>query len=218
MDNKYQINEIFYSIQGEGTRAGLPCTFVRFQGCNLRCTWCDTVYAQEIGSEIKMTYQEIIKKVEKYKCKFIEFTGGEPLLQKEINYLMDHFLQKEYTVAIETNGSVDISSLPKEVIKIIDIKCPSSGMHKKFLKSNLDHLTELDEIKFVIADRIDYDWAKEMIRDKINAWVKSEILLSPAYSLIKPDRLVEWILSDNLPVRFQLQMHKYIWGHDMRGV
>jgi 7-carboxy-7-deazaguanine synthase len=218
MNNTYQINEIFYSIQGEGTRAGLPCIFVRFQGCNLRCSWCDTVYAQEIGSEIKMTYQEIIKKVEKYKCKFIEFTGGEPLLQKDINHLIDHFLQKKYSVAIETNGSVDISSLTKEIIKIMDIKCPSSGMHNKFLFSNLNCLTDRDEIKFVIADRNDYDWAKEIITNKIIDRVNSEILLSPAYSLIEPQKLVEWILSDILPVRFQLQLHKYIWNPDIRGV
>jgi len=218
MNKTYQINEIFYSIQGEGTRAGLPCVFVRFQGCNLRCSWCDTVYAQEIGTGIEMTTEQIIKEVESYNCQFIEFTGGEPMLQRELNELINYFLQKNYTVATETNGSVDISSLPKDVIKIMDIKCPSSGMHKKFLESNLYHLRERDEIKFVIADRYDYDWTKEIIFDKIIDRVKSEIILSPAFSLIKADTLVEWILKDNLPVRFQLQLHKYVWDPERKGV
>jgi 7-carboxy-7-deazaguanine synthase len=218
MNKTYQINEIFYSIQGEGTRAGIPCVFVRFQGCNLRCSWCDTLYAQEIGGGIEMTHDEIIEKVEQYDCKFIEFTGGEPLLQKDLNDLLEYFIQNKYTVAIETNGSIDISALPPDVIRIMDIKCPSSVMHDKFLMGNLDHLTECDEIKFVIADRDDYQWAKDIFQKQIQGKVRSEILFSPAFSLLPAQKLAEWILKDHLSVRFQLQLHKYIWDPERKGV
>jgi len=218
MDYSYNIAEIFYSIQGEGTRAGLPCVFVRFQGCNLRCTWCDTVFAQERHSGKEMTASQIIEQAKEYNCNFIEFTGGEPLLQKNINYLLEHFLSLNFTVAIETNGTLDISKLPKDVIKIMDIKCPSSAAHIPYNNDNIAHLTKNDEIKFVIANRTDYEWAKKNISNITFSEVKSEILFSPAYSLIEPDKLVEWVLNDNLPIRFQLQLHKYIWDPERQGV
>ena len=218
MQTSYKISEIFHSIQGEGKRAGMPCVFLRFQGCNLRCKWCDTEYAQDTKAGKVFTFNQIVKKVESFDCKFIEFTGGEPLLQENIIELIKYFSQKDYTVAIETNGSIDISKLPENVIKIIDVKCPSSGMVKHFNMENLLHINNNDEIKFVIANEDDYEWAKDFYFRKIRDKIKAEIIFSPAYSLLEPKSLAEWILRDGLEVRMQLQLHKYIWHPDERGV
>lgn len=214
---KYQISEIFYSIQGEGSRAGLPCVFIRMQECNLKCKWCDTVYAQDMNSGKTLTFDEIIRKVESYNCDFIEFTGGEPLLQDSVNDLINYFIEKKHTVAIETNGSIDISNIPDSAIKIMDIKAPSSGMEKHFLKTNLKYINSKDEVKFVLSDREDYEWAKNKYSELIQV-CKPEILFSPAYSIIEPEQLAKWILEDKLKVRLQLQLHKYIWDLNMRGV
>ncbi len=218
MPERYPIAEIFYSIQGEGSRAGFPCIFIRFQGCNLRCKWCDTIYAQDINKKCEESFEDIIEKVDQYNCSFIELTGGEPLMHDNINKLIANFLGKGNTVAVETNGSYDISKLHKNVITIMDIKCPSSGMEKKFMSGNLNHLNSNDEIKFVIADQNDYQWAKQFYRKKIQDQINCEILFSPAFSLMQPYILAEWILKDRLNVRFQLQLHKYIWGPDRKGV
>ena len=218
MQTSYKISEIFHSIQGEGKRAGMPCIFLRFQGCNLRCKWCDTEYAQDIKAGKTFTFNQIVKKVESFDCKFIEFTGGEPLLQENFIELIRYFSQKDYTVAIETNGSIDISKLPENVIRIIDVKCPSSGMVEHFNIENLLYINSNDEIKFVIANEEDYEWAKDFYLREIRYKIKAEIIFSPAFSLLEPKSLAEWILRDGLEVRMQLQLHKYIWHPEERGV
>lgn len=217
-DKKYNVSEIFYSIQGEGTRAGLPCIFVRMQGCNLKCKWCDTEYAQDRHGGEMLSFDDIVDKVLSYDCRFIEFTGGEPLLQNNITDLTDHFDKRKYSVAVETNGSIDLSLLNENIIKIVDIKCPSSGMDEHFLPENLKHISANDEIKFVIANRNDYEWAKSFFLENIGENSKAAVLFSPAYSLIEPQELAKWILNDKLNVRLQLQMHKYIWHPAQRGV
>ncbi len=202
-----KIYEIFKSIQGESTYQGLPCTFIRVSGCNLRCKFCDTQEALKRGTELSVA--KIIEYIEKAKTNLIEVTGGEPLLQPDIYELLQ-VLVKKHTVLVETNGSIDIKDLPPEVIKIIDVKCPSSGMSSFMLFSNLNYLSELDEVKFVIWTKRDYDYAKEIIK-KYNLSGK-KILFSPVHKKLSPKKLAKWILEDNLPVRLQIQLHKYIFG------
>lgn len=219
INEKYNVNEIFYSIQGEGTRAGLPCLFIRFQGCNLKCKYCDTIYAQSTDLIPKiMSFKEIIDSVELYNCRFIEFTGGEPLLQNNINLLMSYFCDKNYCVAIETNGTIDIAFLDKRIIKIMDIKCLSSGqdMYNKY--SNILYLNNNDEIKFVISDKNDFNWALETIKKYDIIKKDINVLFSPVYNRIDLKDLANWILDTGLPIRLQLQLHKIIWGESIRGV
>ena len=203
------ITEIFKSIQGESSYAGLPCSFVRTTGCNLRCVWCDTQYAFYGGKE--MTVPEILSAVEPHSCELVEITGGEPLLQSELPQLAEELLRRNHKVLIETSGSLDISVLPTEVIKIMDIKCPESGMMDKMDWKNLERLSPRDEIKFVINSRKDYDWAVQILCDyKLSR--QNLILFSPVYKKMAPELLAEWILEDNLAVRFQIQLHKVLWG------
>ncbi len=216
MSKSLRITEIYYSIQGESTWAGLPCIFIRLTRCNLRCTWCDTTYSFHGGDEV--TIDAILEECAKYDCPLVEITGGEPLVQKECIDLSQALVDAGYEVLIETSGSLPIAPLPAEVIKIMDLKCPGSGECAKNDYSNIDALSPKDEVKFVITDRVDYDWAKEQIAhydlcNRVNA-----VLFAPVFSEIEPKTIVEWICEDNLPVRFQLQMHKFIWPPDQQGV
>ncbi len=216
---QFKINEIFYSLQGEGSRIGVPCVFVRLQGCNLRCSWCDTMYAVEMHHPFTtMSDEEIIKQVTDYDCNFIEFTGGEPIIHKGIAELMSKFCDLGFNVAVETNGSVPLLYIDKRIIKIMDIKCPESGEHNKFLVDNLNYLNRWDEIKFVVASVQDLAYTKEMIElHNLNS-ICDEILISPVTGKIEPKEIAEFILSNKLKVRFQMQLHKIIWDKNARGV
>ena len=210
-----KINEIFYSIQGESSAAGLPTLFVRLTGCNLRCTYCDTEYAFYDGEEF--TVNEAVGKVEEYGCKLVEVTGGEPLMQQDVFPFITQLCDKGFHVMLETGGSLPIEKVDKRVKIIMDLKTPSSGMEKKNLYSNIDFLKPEDEVKFVIGSLDDYNWAKEKV-EKFNLTGKTEVLFSPVFNAVEPKQLVEWILNDKLNVRFQLQIHKYIWEPETRGV
>lgn len=209
-----KINEIFKSIQGETTFQGLPSVFIRTTGCNLRCSWCDTKYAYSEGEDYSV--DELLKIVEKFNCRYVVITGGEPLEQKETPELIKRLINNGYKVLVETNGSKDISIVDPETFKIVDFKCPSSNMSEKMLWGNVQNLSPHDEVKFVIADYNDYVWAKSVI-ESYNLSQICTTLLSPAFGSLKPELMAEWIINDNLPVRMQLQIHKYIWGPDARG-
>jgi len=203
-----ELSEIFYSLQGESSYAGLPCVFVRLAGCNLRCTYCDTQYAYE--PEFTLSIEDIVKEVEKYHpVKLVEITGGEPLLQAKSIELMKLLLKENYDVLLETNNSISLKDVPKEVIKIVDFKTPSSGMSDKTLWDNIQYFQEKDELKFVIADRQDFDWAMEVIR-KYDLQKKT-ILFSPVYNILAKKVLAQWILETKLPIRLNMQLHKLIW-------
>jgi 7-carboxy-7-deazaguanine synthase len=210
------VNEIFLSIQGESTRAGLPCAFVRLTGCNLRCNWCDTDYAFDEGR--KMTVAQVVEQVEAFRCPLVEITGGEPLLQERVYPLIGSLLERGHTVMIETSGASDVSRLDPRVIKIMDLKCPGSGESEKNLWSNLEHLTARDEIKFVIGDRADYEWAREVVATRALAARVHAVLFSCVFGRLEPARLAAWMLHDGVPARLQLQIHKYIWPPDARAV
>ncbi len=207
-----KINEIFKSIQGESTYAGLPCTFVRLAGCNLRCTYCDTNYAYYNGKEL--SDEEIVSKIDEYGVKCVEFTGGEPLLQEETPQMIKNLLDKGYNVLIETNGSICIGCLDKRLNIIMDYKTPKSGMSERMRPKNFDFLKKTDQIKFVLMDESDYNWSKKVISDNNLIERFDNILMAPAYRVLSPKSLVTWVLRDNLPVRVQLQIHKYIWAPD----
>ena len=211
-----KINEIYHSIQGESTSAGRPCVFIRLTYCNLRCAYCDTEYAFYEGRD--MSVQQIIDEVEKYNCKLVEITGGEPLVQMdECLDLMKTLCELGFEVMIETGGSLSIQEIDPRVKIIMDLKCPSSEMEKKNLYENLQYLKLADELKFVIGNREDYEWSVEKIR-KYHLHGKCEILFSVVFGKLEPVELVNWILEDKLDVRFQLQMHKYIWHPETKGV
>ena len=210
-----EVTEIYKSVQGESTYMGLPCIFIRLTGCNLRCVWCDTTHAFHNGE--KLSIQQIIDKVKSYDIKLVEITGGEPLLQKEVFPLMESLLKNEFKVMLETSGSLAINNVPAKVIKIIDLKCPGSGEENKNLWENLNHLTPTDEIKFVIADKADYEWSKKVLQD-YELDKKVTVLFSPVFEKLKLKDLTEWILEDNLPVRLHTQLHKYIWDQKTIGV
>jgi 7-carboxy-7-deazaguanine synthase len=216
ISERLHINEIFYSIQGESTHAGRPCVFVRLTGCNLRCKWCDTEYAFYEGR--RMPIAEVVEIIRGYRCDLVEVTGGEPLLQEGVYPLTDAMLEAGATVMIETSGAVDVSRLDPRVIKIMDLKCPGSGECERNLWNNLDHLTMRDEIKFVVADRADYEWARDAIVARDLAHRAGALLLSPVFGQLDPAALAAWILEDRLPARMQLQMHKQIWPGIPRGV
>lgn len=209
-----KVNEIFKSIQGESTYAGLPCTFVRLAGCNLRCTYCDTSYAYYNGREL--SDEDIMAKIEEYSVKCVEFTGGEPLLQEETPRLLKMLLDKGHDVLVETNGSICIGCLDKRLNIIMDYKTPKSGMSERMRPRNFEFLKKTDQIKFVLMDESDYLWAKDIIINNHLAERFDNILMSPAYGELSPKALVTWVLKDNLPVRVQLQIHKYIWAPDER--
>jgi 7-carboxy-7-deazaguanine synthase len=210
------VNEIFYSIQGESIHSGRPCIFVRLTGCNLRCSYCDTRYAYEQG--IPMDLTEIMNRIAAYKCRLVEITGGEPLLQSQTPVLIHGLLENGYEVMLETNGSLDISRVDGRCIKIVDIKCPTSGESDKNDMKNLKILGSKDQIKCVVGNRMDYDYAKETIDSNCPDFPKDRILFSPLSDRIAPARLAEWILEDNLNVRLHLQLHKIIWPDRERGV
>lgn len=211
-----KVTEIFHSIQGESSWAGLPCVFVRTTGCHLRCVWCDTDYAFYGGQE--MTVAEIVEQVEQIGegCRLVQLTGGEPLLQKEIGLLAQQLLDRGYTVLCETSGSLDIRKLPAAAVKIMDIKCPGSGEVEQNLWSNLDELGPLDELKFVLRDRQDYDWAVGLIAERRLAGHR--LLFAPVSGELEPRDLAEWMLADHVPARLQVQLHKVIWGPHEIGV
>jgi 7-carboxy-7-deazaguanine synthase len=209
-----RVTEIFHSIQGESSHAGRPCVFVRLTGCNLRCRWCDSEYTFTGGE--RMPLDAIMERVHSYGCNLVEVTGGEPLAQAECLDLIQRLADEGFEVLIETSGSIDIAPVDKRAKIILDIKCPGSGEAEKNLWSNLDHLKRDDEIKFVIADRADYEWARKIIQErKLQRWT---ILLSPVWGEMDMKSLAEWMLVDRLPARFQTQLHKHIWGAEARGV
>ena len=210
-----EVTEIYKSVQGESTYMGLPCVFIRLTGCNLRCIWCDTPHAFHDGK--KLSIHQIIDEVKSYDINLVEITGGEPLLQKEVFPLMESLLEKKFKVMLETSGSLAINNVPAKVIKIIDLKCPGSGEENKNLWENLNHLTSTDEIKFVIADKTDYEWSKKVLQD-YELDKKVPVLFSPVFEKLKLKDLTEWILEDNLPVRLHTQLHKYIWDQKTIGV
>ncbi len=213
-----QISEIFFSIQGESSYAGLPCIFIRLYGCNLDCRWCDTEYARRGDETRQMDTSEILGEVARYPCALVEITGGEPLIQEESFTLTKRLLELDYKVLIETNGSVPLAPLDEKAIKIVDVKCPSSGEAASFLMENLAHIGPSDEIKFVIADRGDYDFGKTFIETHL-AGAKSSgagILFSPVSTALDARELAAWILKDGLNVRLQTQLHKEIWDANER--
>ncbi len=215
VETSLKINEIYLSLQGESTRAGLPCVFIRLTGCSLRCHWCDTAYAFHEGAVNPL--EQILSKAEAYGIKLVEITGGEPLEQEGVYPLMDSLLDRGFQVMLETSGAVLMDRVPKAVIKIMDIKCPGSGEDSRNLLENLDYLVKgQDEIKFVIADRADYEFAKDAI--KLHALAgQFTLLFSGVHGDLGPSDLAEWILADRLPVRLNLQLHKYIWPNETKG-
>ena len=210
------VNEIYLSLQGESTFAGLPCVFVRLTFCDLRCTYCDTEYAFYEGK--KRSLGEIVDDVLTYDCPLVEITGGEPLLQRNALPLMAMLADADRTVLLETSGAHDISAVDPRVHRIMDLKTPGSGEVERNLFSNIDYLTSRDEVKFVIGSREDYEWSRTQLRDHRLAGRCRAVLFSPIFGRIDPREIVEWILADKLPVRFQLQMHKFIWTPTQRGV
>jgi 7-carboxy-7-deazaguanine synthase len=211
----FTVSEIFRSIQGESSFAGLPCVFVRLAGCNLRCRYCDTRHALEDGET--MSLEDIVQRVDSYGVNLVELTGGEPLVQDETPRLAEALLERGHQVLVETNGSLDISVLPEGAVRIMDIKCPSSGESQHTMWENIWRLKPYDEVKFVVSDRHDYEWARGIILENFGH-SKTKVLLGTVFGELPTRNLVEWMLEDKLPVRFQLQIHKYIWPHDKRGV
>lgn len=210
-----KITEIFHSIQGESTHAGRPCLFIRLTGCPLRCTWCDTAYAFYGGRD--MTLDEIVAEARASGCPLVEVTGGEPLSQPDSLTLLTRLCDEGFEVLLETSGALDTAAVDRRVHVILDIKCPGSGMVDRMYWPNIERLSSQDEAKFVIKDRADYEWAREVVRrEKLLS--RCAVLFSPVFGEGEVRQLAEWVLADKLPVRFQLQMHKYIWSPDMRGV
>jgi 7-carboxy-7-deazaguanine synthase len=209
-----RITEIFHSIQGESSHVGRPCVFVRLTGCNLRCTWCDSEYTFTGGE--RMSLDDVMARVHGYGCDLVEVTGGEPLAQAEAFPLIERLCNEGFEVLIETSGSIDITPVDARAKLILDVKCPGSGEAEKNRWSNLDILRAHDEIKFVIADRADYEWAKQLIEERqLDRWT---VLLSPVWGRMDMKALAEWMLADRVPARFQTQLHKHIWGADVHGV
>ena len=210
------ISEIFFSLQGESTFSGLPCAFIRLFGCNLDCTWCDTVYARD--KKETLSYDQIMARVAVFNTSLVEITGGEPLIQPDTPALAARLIDQGFQVLVETNGSLDISVLPRACIRIMDIKCPSSNAQDPICWANLDHLTQQDEIKFVVGTRTDYEFAHSVITDRLQGINAKQIHLSPVFGMLDPADLAAWILSDKLKARLSLQQHKLIWGPDKQGV
>jgi 7-carboxy-7-deazaguanine synthase len=210
------VNEIFHSIQGESTHAGRPCVFVRLTACDLRCSWCDTPYAFTEGH--KMSLDDIVAQVKSFECPVVEITGGEPLLQKNVYPLMDRLLEDGLMVMLETGGHMSIAQVPEEVVRIVDVKCPGSGESHRNDWTNMERLTARDEVKFVIRDREDYDFARGVVTEHDLAARSAAVLFSPVHGVLDPKLLASWILADRLPVRLQLQVHKYVWDPSTRGV
>ena len=210
------INEIFHSIQGESTHAGRPCVFVRLTACDLRCSWCDTTYAFHEGH--KMSVDDVLQRVDAYGCDVVEITGGEPLLQKDVYPLMRQLLDRGRTVMLETGGHLSVEEVPDGVIRVIDVKCPGSGESARNHWANLDRLRPTDEIKFVLRDRADYEYAREIVESRRLLGRCAAVLFSPVHGVLDAKALAAWVLEDRLPVRVQLQIHKFIWDATTRGV
>jgi 7-carboxy-7-deazaguanine synthase len=210
------VNEIFHSIQGESTQAGRPCVFVRLTACDLRCSWCDTPYAFHEGQ--KMSVDDVLGRVRDFGCDVVEITGGEPLLQQEVYPLMQRLLDEGRTVMLETGGHVSVDRVPERVIRVIDVKCPGSGESEKNHWPNLDQLRPTDEVKFVIKDRTDYEYARGVVATHQLVGRCAAVLLSPVHGVLDAKQLAAWVLEDRLPVRVQLQVHKFIWDARTRGV
>jgi 7-carboxy-7-deazaguanine synthase len=210
------INEIFHSIQGESTHAGRPCVFVRLTACDLRCSWCDTAYAFTEGR--KMSLDEVMAQVAAFECPLVEITGGEPLLQQAVYPLMARLLAAGHAVMVETGGHISLDRVPAGVVRIMDVKCPGSGEAARNHWPNLDLLTAQDEVKFVIKDRADYEYARDVVARHDLTGRCREVLFSPVHNVLESRDLAAWILADRLQVRLQLQVHKFIWGVDVRGV
>jgi 7-carboxy-7-deazaguanine synthase len=211
-----RVNEIFYSIQGESLYAGLPCVFIRLSGCNLRCSYCDTRYAYEEGMEMGLA--EIIRRACAFQCPLIEVTGGEPLIQKDTPALITGLLEKGYQVLMETNGSLNIDGVDPRCVRIVDIKCPSSGQSGENDLENINRLTRRDQVKLVIGTKEDYGFAREVLQMVPPSLPRDHILFSPVQGMMDPERLARWILDDHLPVRLHLQLHRIIWPDVDRGV
>jgi len=210
-----RITEVFHSIQGESSYVGQPCVFVRLTGCPLRCAWCDTDYAFYGGHE--RSIDEILAQVQSYGCLLVEITGGEPLAQPECLPFMARLCDAGYTVLLETSGALDIAPVDPRVHVILDVKCPGSGMTDRMHWPNLPRLAAKDEVKFVVADRADYDWAREILA-RYDLVARCQVLFIPVFGQLDQRELAEWVLADRLPIRFQIQLHKFIWTPDMRGV
>jgi 7-carboxy-7-deazaguanine synthase len=210
------VNEIFHSIQGESTHAGRPCVFVRLTACDLRCSWCDTAYAFHEGW--KMSVEDVVSRVRGYGCDVVEITGGEPLLQKEVYPLMQRLLEEGRTVLLETGGHLSVDAVPDAVIRVIDVKCPGSGESSKNHWPNLEQLRPTDEIKFVIKDRADYEYARDIVSTRALVGRCAAVHFSPVHGVLDAKQLSEWVLEDRLKVRVQLQLHKFIWSPETRGV
>ena len=205
------LNEIFFSLQGESSRQGLPCVLIRLTGCNLRCGYCDTTYAFTGGQT--MALQSILQKVAQHSPRFVTVTGGEPLAQKNSLLLMRELCDAGYEVSLETGGMLDVSMVDERVAKVVDLKTPASGEMAKNLLSNLEHLNPQDEIKFVLCGEADYQWARQMMHEH-RLSQRCDVLFSPAQGQLAPKDLAEWILRDHLPVRLQVQLHKILWGNE----
>jgi 7-carboxy-7-deazaguanine synthase len=210
------INEVFYSVQGESSYAGRPCVFVRLTACDLRCSWCDTTYAFYEGG--KQAIEQVLEQVDRFDCPLVEVTGGEPLLQEDVYPLMQGLLDRGRTVLLETGGHRSTARVPEQVVTILDVKCPGSGEAEKMDWSNLHRLRPHDEVKFVVRDRADYEYARDVIARHNLAHRAAAIHLSPVHDVMHPRTLSEWVLADHLPVRMQLQLHKFIWDPSTRGV
>jgi 7-carboxy-7-deazaguanine synthase len=213
--SELKVSEVFLSLQGEGQKAGLPCVLVRLVGCNLRCTWCDTAYAWEGGES--MSLEQIIAQAEQFRCRQVDVTGGEPLLQPATPELLARLCDRGWAVQVETNGSMDVSAIDRRVVKAVDFKCPSSGQQDANRWSNVEALTADDEVKFILADQGDYDYAKEkLLAHQLPS--RCAVILSPVFAVLDPAKLAQWILDDGLDVRLGLQLHKLIWPRRDRGV
>jgi 7-carboxy-7-deazaguanine synthase len=210
------INEIFHSVQGESTYAGRPCVFVRLTACDLRCSWCDTPYAFHEGR--KRSLEDVLQEVEGYECPLVEVTGGEPLLQEAVYPLMESLVAMGKTVLLETGGHRSTARVPADVVTILDVKCPGSGESDRNCWENLANVRPHDEVKFVVKDRADYEYARDVIAQRALVGRVAAIHFSPVHGVLDPKTLSEWVLADRLPVRVQLQLHKYIWSPDTRGV
>lgn len=220
-EDRVRITEIFHSIQGESTWAGLPCTFVRLTGCPLRCVWCDTAYAFTGGD--RWTVEDVIAEVDRIGCSLVEITGGEPLIQPGAFTLAAELVDRGYTVLVETSGSADVSALHPRVHKIMDLKCPDSGESERNRWENLDHLTARDEVKFVVAGEKDFLWARDVARDRglvdrLESGGLKALLISPVWGSMDLEALAGWILESGIPFRFQVQLHKLVWGPEKQGV
>jgi 7-carboxy-7-deazaguanine synthase len=209
-----QVSEIFHSIQGESSFAGFPCVFIRLAGCNLQCSYCDTGYSREGGTP--MSVPAALERIESYGCGLVEITGGEPMLQEETPELAGALLRSGHSVLVETNGSVDIRGLPEGAVRIMDIKCPASGMSRNNRWENIAALRAADEVKFVVSDEPDYRWMTGVIQERLSG-SRASIAVTPAHGRINPALLAEWMLRDRLAIRLQLQVHKILWPFEERG-